>query len=201
MTQATLPLGQSPLLSHNPPMLPLSFFDQPADALARALLGQLLVRQYRHIQYRARIVETEAYMGPPDLASHASKGLTNRTRTLFGPPGHIYVYLIYGIHQMLNITAGPPHFGQAVLIRAAEMVSPAPTLLKGPGILAAAFHITPSLNGLPLTSAKLHILPAPPPAQIITTPRIGIDYAKHWKDAPLRFLDAQSPAVSKRPRI
>src|SRR3954454_2197471 len=100
--------------------LPRSFYARPAEELAPDLLGKILVRRYRGKLLRARIVETEAYVGEHDLACHASKGRTNRTEVMFGPPGHAYVYLIYGMYDMLNIVTGKPGVAQAVLIRAAE---------------------------------------------------------------------------------
>src|SRR5438270_4977565 len=96
------------------------FYDRNATALAEALIGKVLVRRYRGREYRARIVETEAYCGPEDLAAHSSKGRTARTEVMFGPPGRAYVYFIYGMYDMFNIVAGPHGSGQAVLVRAAE---------------------------------------------------------------------------------
>src|ERR1700733_7225668 len=96
-----------------------SFFQRPADEVARALIGKILVRRWRGKLFRARLIETEAYLGPDDLASHASKGRTRRTEVLFGAPGRAYVYLIYGRYEMLNVAAGAAGQGQAVLIRAA----------------------------------------------------------------------------------
>ena len=100
--------------------LPRSFFRQPAEELAPALIGKILVRRIRSKTFQARIVETEAYLGPDDLASHASKGRTLRTEVLFGPAGRAYVYLIYGMYDMLNVVAGEEGEAQAVLIRAAR---------------------------------------------------------------------------------
>src|ERR1700678_2655427 len=97
-----------------------SFFQRPAEDVARALIGKILVRRVLGKLLRARLIETEAYLGPDDLASHASKGRTGRTEVLFGPPGRAYVYLIYGLHEMLNVVAGATGQGQGVLIRAAD---------------------------------------------------------------------------------
>src|SRR3954454_6922930 len=99
--------------------LACDFYARPAVDVARDLVGTVLVRRYRGKSYRARIVETEAYIGPHDLASHASKGRTARTDVMFGPPGRAYVYLIYGMHEMLNVVTSVEGDPQAVLIRAA----------------------------------------------------------------------------------
>ncbi|MCC6423709.1 MAG: DNA-3-methyladenine glycosylase [Phycisphaerales bacterium] len=172
-------------------------YAQPADVLARELVGKLLVHRTAKQKYRARIVETEAYLGPVDLASHASKGLTGRTKILFGSPGFAYVYLIYGMYDLFNIVAGHKESGQAVLIRAAEPLDGWKADLRGPGKLTRAMHITRQHNGIDLTGQTIFLLDdhTPPPA-LSVTPRIGIDYAKHWKDAPLRFFAADHPAVS-----
>ena len=100
-----------------------SFYEQPALALAQALIGKVIVRRVRRKEYQARIVETEAYVGSHDLACHASKGRTNRTEVMFGPAGRAYVYLIYGMYDMFNIVASQINDPQAVLIRAAEPLS------------------------------------------------------------------------------
>ena len=174
-------------------------YARPAEALARELVGKILVHRNQNRECRARIVETEAYLGPPDLASHASKGLTGRTKILFGPTGHAYVYLIYGMYDLFNIVAGHQGSGQAVLIRAAEPLDGWQADLRGPGKLTRAMHISRQHNGLDLTGKIIFLLDdhtPPPPLSI--TPRIGIDYAKHWKDAPLRFFATDHPAVSGR---
>jgi DNA-3-methyladenine glycosylase len=182
------------------PKLAAAFFRRPAIDLARELLGTILVRRYRGKELRARIVETEAYVGPHDLACHAARGRTKRTEVMFGPGGHAYVYLIYGIHEMFNIVSGETGDAQAVLVRAAEPLGGWKADLSGPGKLARALRITRKLNGLDLTGEALFLLkdndyrPA-----IIETSRVGVDYAREWKDALLRFLDSRSGAVSKSP--
>ncbi|HSZ58102.1 MAG TPA: DNA-3-methyladenine glycosylase [Tepidisphaeraceae bacterium] len=174
------------------------FYQEPADALARALIGKILVHRTGQKEYRGRIVETEAYMGPNDLASHSSKGRTKRTEVMFGPAGHAYVYFIYGMYEMFNIVAGTTGKAHAVLVRAAEPMDGWEADLSGPGKLARAFELKRSDNGLDLTGSKLFLLDNPgDQAKIAVSPRIGIDYAKHWVSAPLRFFDANSPAVSK----
>jgi DNA-3-methyladenine glycosylase len=166
--------------------------------LARELLGTILVRSYRGKERRGRIVETEAYVGAHDLACHASRGRTKRTEVMFGPGGHAYVYLIYGMHDMFNIVSGPAEDPQAVLIRAAEPLDGWRADLSGPGKLARALRITRALNGCDLTGDELFLLGDPGyEPKVVQTSRIGVDYAKEWKDALLRFVDARSSAVSK----
>jgi DNA-3-methyladenine glycosylase len=168
-----------------------SFFRQPAAELARALIGKILVRRIRGKVLQARVVETEAYLGPHDLASHASKGRTGRTEVLFGPAGRAYVYLIYGMYEMLNVVAGDVGEAQAVLIRAAKPLNGWKADLSGPGRLTRAFRITRSEYGLDLTGDRLYFMDDPAyQTCVVSTKRVGIDYAKEWKDAPLRFVDA-----------
>ncbi|HET6365066.1 MAG TPA: DNA-3-methyladenine glycosylase [Nitrospirota bacterium] len=179
-----------------------SFFQRDAIRLARDLIGTILVRRIRGKEYRARIVETEAYVGPLDLASHSSKGRTKRTEVLFGPRGHAYVYLIYGMYEMFNIVAYRAGSGQAVLIRAAEPLDNWKVDLSGPGKLARGFKISRSENGLDLTGDALFLLHDPGyRPRIGRTRRVGVDYAKEWKDALLRFFDANSAAVSARRHV
>lgn len=162
-----------------------------AETLARRLIGTVLVRMIPGRRLRARIIETEAYLGPIDLASHASKGRTRRTEVMFGPAGRAYVYLIYGMHDMFNVVCGPPDSAHAVLIRAALPLDEWAADLSGPGRLTRALKITRADNGLDLTGDEIHFVHSPDSRpSIVATPRIGIDYAKHWRDAPLRFLDA-----------
>jgi DNA-3-methyladenine glycosylase len=162
------------------------------------LVGKILVRHIHGKTYQARVVETEAYLGPDDLASHASKGRTRRTEVLFGPAGRAYVYLIYGMYEMLNVVAGRVSDAHAVLIRAAKPLNGwkadrcLPDL-SGPGRLTRALQITRSENGLDLTGSQLYFLDDPAyHARVVSAKRIGIDYAGEWKDAPLRFLDAET---------
>jgi DNA-3-methyladenine glycosylase len=195
MTEASQPPSSSvPRLRK----LGRSFYRRPAEELARELIGKVLVRRVGETEMRARIVETEAYVGQHDLACHASKGRTARTEIMFGPAGFAYVYLIYGMHDMLNIVSGAVDDAQAVLIRAAEPLDGLCLNLSGPGKLTRAMQITRADNGLDLTGDDLFLMDdnAARP-RIIRTPRIGVDYAAEWKDEPLRFLDADSRAVSK----
>ncbi len=187
----------------HPGRLTRAFFDRPAIDLAPALIGTVLVHRVGgpgDRELRAKIVETEAYVGTHDLACHASKGRTARTEIMFGPAGHAYVYLIYGMYQMLNVVAGKttPGDAEAVLVRAAEPLDGWHADLSGPGKLARAMQILRGHNGTDLTSDELFFLKGngPPPA-IVRTPRVGVDYALHWKDELLRFCDENSAAVSK----
>jgi len=174
-----------------------SFYKQDAARLARDIVGAVIVHRVRGKELRARIVEVEAYVGPHDLASHSSRGRTKRTEVMFGPAGRAYVYLIYGMYKMFNIVAGAAGSGQAVLIRAAEPLGDWNVDLSGPGKFTRAFKITRSLNGLDLTTNRLFLLHDPNyRPRIKRTTRIGVEYAKEWKDALLRFIDTKSAAVS-----
>jgi DNA-3-methyladenine glycosylase len=176
-----------------------SFYQRDAKKLARDLIGAVLVRRVRGKEYCARIVEAEAYVGPRDLASHSSKGRTKRNEVLFGPAGHAYVYLIYGMYEMFNIVAGRIGSGQAVLIRAAEPLDGWKADLSGPGKLTREFKITRSLNGLDLAGGTLYLAHDPDyRPRIRKAKRIGVEYAGEWKNELLRFFDDKSTAVTHR---
>jgi DNA-3-methyladenine glycosylase len=178
--------------------LDIGFYSRPADVVAPELLGVVLSRTCDGALRRARIIETEAYLGPKDLACHAAKGLTNRTRVLLGPPGRAYVYFIYGMHWMLNIVAGHEGGGNAVLIRGAEPLDGWDADLTGPGKLARAYEITAADNGLDLLRGDLLLErdEAYRP-RIRRTKRIGVDYAGRWKDRLLRYVDMRSNLAKK----
>ena len=179
------------------PVLPLTFYQRDAETVARELIGKVLVRRLDSEQFRARIVETEAYVGAHDLACHAARGRTPRTEVMFGPGGHAYIYFIYGMYHMLNFVTGQAADPQAVLIRAAEPLGDWQADLSGPGKLARALNLTRAQNGLPLTTPELHVVDIPGHRpSIMASPRIGVDYAGAWKHKPLRFFDAGSKAVS-----
>jgi DNA-3-methyladenine glycosylase len=180
-----------------------AFYARPAVDVARDMVGAVLVRQYRGRAYRARVVETEAYVGAHDLASHASKGRTTRTDVMFGPAGRAYVYLIYGMHEMLNVVTSVEGDPQAVLIRAGEPLDGWEADLSGPGKLARAMKITRALNAADLAGDELFFTPNPgPPPRLIAGKRVGIDYAGDWKHELLRFMDGDSRAVSRpRPKV
>jgi DNA-3-methyladenine glycosylase len=183
------------------PPLPRAFYARDAETVARALLGQVLCHAPPGEAHRsARIVETEAYVGSHDRASHASRGRTRRNEAMFGPPGHAYVYFIYGMYDMLNVVTGPAGEGQAVLLRAAEPLEGVERPLNGPGRLARGLGITRALNHADLVAGPLTIHAGAPPAHVAQSPRVGVDYAGEWAAAPLRFFDADSPAVSVPPR-
>lgn len=180
------------------PRLGPSFFEQSAIRLSAALPGTILVKQVGRILRRARIVEVEAYCGPRDLASHSSKGRTARTEVMFGPAGRAYVYFIYGMHWMFNVVAGRTGRAHAVLIRAAEPLDGWDADLTGPGKLARAFDISGSHNGLDLTGDAFHFLADPGyRPRIGRSKRIGVDYAREWKDKPFRFVDLRNPVAAK----
>jgi DNA-3-methyladenine glycosylase len=151
----------------------------------------------------ARIVETEAYLDGADAASHARFGRTARNASMFGPPGFAYVYLVYGMHTMLNVVTGVSGEAEAVLLRAAESVSESSLRMDGPGRLARALGIRREHDGLDLCAglraSGLTIAQGTSPAAVAIGPRVGVDYAGDWRDAPLRFTDPTSPAVSRAP--
>ncbi len=189
----------------------------PAVATARGLLGLLLVRDDDAGRYIGRIAETEAYEGPQDRASHSRAGRTPRTSVMFGPPGHAYVYLVYGMHHCLNVVCGPDGEAAAVLIRALEPVEgvdamrhrrgraagPDARLAAGPGRACQALDIDRGLNGIDLiTDERLWLAEdgmSPRRAErIVNGPRIGVDHAGTvWASKPWRFGLAGSAALSR----
>lgn len=177
-------------------MLRASFYQRDAETVAQDLLGKTLVVKLGKTEKRSRIVETEAYVGVHDLACHTSKGRTKRTEIMFGPAGRAYIYLIYGMYYMLNIVTGNED-GQAVLLRALEPLNFEGDT-KGPGKLCKVLGISRKLNNEPLVGKKLWLEKGKAPKIITTTPRVGVDYAKEWRDAPLRFYDAQSEWISRK---
>jgi DNA-3-methyladenine glycosylase len=160
-----------------------AFFDRQAEIVARDLPGRRLVRRLAGKRVAFTITETEAYLGPHDLACHAARGRTARTEVLYGPPGTFYIYLVYGLHWMLNIVTGPAGYPAAVLIRGAGALS-------GPGKLARALAIDGALNGRPAAPQSGLWFERGEGAQpIIVTRRIGVDYAgPHWSARKLRFV-------------
>ena len=186
-------------------LLTADFYNRPAIDVARDCLGKVLV----HDGCAGRIVEVEAYLGTTDLAAHAARGITDRTRVLFGPPGHAYVYFIYGMYECLNLVAEPEGQAGCVLIRALEPIvgvskmqqrRPAARRMEdlagGPGKLTMAMGITRKLNGSSLVTEPLQVRcpRAGETFQIEATPRIGITHCADW---PLRFLIAGNRFVSK----
>ena len=180
--------------------LPRSFYQRDTVTVARDLLGKHLVHVVDGVVRAGRIVEVEAYLGPHDLASHSSKGLTARNRAMFGPPGHAYVYLIYGIHFCMNVVTGTQGSGAAVLLRALEPLAGIDGRTQGPGLLCKAMGIDRRLDGQDLLSEGFHVAapPAPAPIRIARRPRIGVDYAGTWARRLLRFYISGNACVSRR---
>jgi DNA-3-methyladenine glycosylase len=191
-------LGQATVLSRE-------FYARPAIEVARDCLGKILV----HGKTAGRIVETEAYLGVDDRAAHAWRGMTDRTRVIFGPPGHAYVYFIYGMYECLNFVAEPEGQAGCVLIRALEPIAGIATmrcrrpaakrvedLASGPGKLTLALGITRRQNGADLTRSALQVcgLRDEPAIEVAVTPRVGITHCADW---PLRFLIAGNRFVSR----
>ena len=180
--------------------LPRAFYGRDAEAVARDLLGKHLVRRQGDHARVGRVVEAEAYLGPHDLAAHSSKGRTPRTEVMFGPPGHAYVYLIYGMHHCLNAVTGAVGVASAVLIRALEPVEGIAASTKGPGLLCKAMDIDRSLNGEDLLGETLFFEEPPrhEPFRIVARPRIGVAYAGEWADKPLRFCIEGNAYLSRK---
>ncbi|MBV8551152.1 MAG: DNA-3-methyladenine glycosylase [Acidobacteriaceae bacterium] len=186
--------------------LAIPFFERPAQDLARALLSCVVI----HGDTAGMIVETEAYLGLHDLAAHASRGKTERTKALFGPAGRAYVYFIYGMHECLNVVGEREGEPGSVLIRALEPLAGltqmyerrrwkgrATGLANGPGKLTQALNITRKQYGQRLDRGELTIRGwrRKPAFHVAVTPRIGISEAVDW---PLRFVWAGHPCLSKR---
>ncbi len=179
--------------------LPREFYDRDTVQVAHELLGKVLVHVDDGVERIGKIVEVEAYLGPHDLAAHSARGLTARTRVMFGPPGHAYVYFIYGMYFCMNVVTEPEGHASAVLLRAIEPVKHLTGRTCGPGLLCRAMNIDRRLNGHDLLSDNFYIA-APEPAEKLTfvkRPRIGVDYAKHWAKRHLRFYVKGNPFVSK----
>ncbi len=210
-------------VADSPPMsrgelepVPRPFYDRPPEEVARDLLGVLVCRQTGEGLTVGRIVETEAYGGPEDGASHARAGKTRRTTPMFGEVGHAYVYLIYGIHQCLNVVAYRGADAGAVLLRALEPVvgaelmrlrrgrksDPDERLCAGPARLCQAMAVDRTLDGHDLTTGESLWLAAPldvvQSTDIAEGTRIGVPYAGDWVSRPWRFWLAGHPSVSRR---
>jgi len=187
------------------PILKRAFYERPAVDVARELLGKVLV----HGPVAGIIVETEAYLGGDDLAAHSARGLTNRTRVIFGPPGHAYVYFIYGMYECLNLVAEPEGQPGCVLIRALEPAAgidlmrqrrPAAKkpedLASGPGKLTLAMGITRAHNGADVTRGSLVVRDPyePREVEVAVSPRVGITKSI---ELPLRFFVRGNRFVSR----
>jgi DNA-3-methyladenine glycosylase len=198
-------------------ILPPSFYGRPAEAVARDLLGRYLVRELDGERLVLRLVETEAYLGASDRASHAWDGRrTPRNESLYRPGGYAYVYFIYGMHYCLNAVTGKADVGSAVLLRAGEPVEGEERMREnrgwtrkvrpgdlagGPGKLCQALAIGRELDGVLLDRPPLYITKGEPlpEEEIVASPRIGVDYAAEAALWPLRFSMRGNPHVS-RPR-
>ena len=181
--------------------LPRRFYDRDPVEVAHDLLGQHLVHVVGGVERVGRIVEVEAYLGPHDLAAHSARGLTKRTRVMFGPPGHAYVYLIYGMYWCMNFVTQAEGHASAVLLRALEPVKNVADKTNGPGLLTRAMGIDGRYHGHDLLSDDLFVRRAredDEPMRIAKRPRIGVDYAGHWARRLLRFYVKGSPWVSRR---
>lgn len=185
----------------------IAFLDSRASEAAPRLLGCELVRTYEGKELRVKIVETEAY-DQTDVASHSYKGMTERTRVMFGSSGHLYVYFTYGMHYCCNIVVGGDGVGAAVLLRAVEPIEGSEVmeglrnkrgyeLTNGPAKVCQALAIGKALNGHDLRSGQLQLILRPPveDAFITQTTRIGISKGK---DVPWRFYLTDSPYVSRK---
>lgn len=184
---------------HTDQVLPVEFYDRDTITVARELLGHYLVRVEDGRRRVGRIVETEAYLGGHDRASHSSRGLTQRNRVMFGPPGHAYVYLVYGMYYCLNVVTESAGHGAAVLLRALEPLENVTGRTKGPGLLCRALGIDLTLNGQDLFQPELHVArSSEAQPSIVARPRIGVDYAgPRWARRRLRFYLRNNPFVSR----
>lgn len=168
--------------------------------VAQLLLGKILVvHRPGQIKRMARIVETEAYLGPQDLAAHSSKGVTARTQIMFGDHGYVYVYLIYGMHHCMNIVCGPVGSGSAVLLRAVEPIVGIDLATNGPGRLCKALGVDRNDYGQDLCGDQIYLLDGglSDGEHIGQSARIGVEYAKEWALKPLRFYIENNAFVSK----
>ncbi len=187
--------------------LPVETFDRPVEVVARSLLGAWIVSSIGRVTCAGIIVETEAYGGPDDPASHASTraGITRRNRAMFGPPGRAYVYRSYGVHWCLNVVTGPEGRGEAVLLRGLAPIAGLDVmasrrggrspLAAGPGRLAQALGVDDALYGHPLDQVPLVLAEgwAVSERDVVVTGRIGVSTAADW---PLRFYVAGASGVS-----
>ena len=192
--------------------LDLSFYHQPTLQMARGLLGKQLVRVLNGQRLSGLIVETEAYIGEADRACHASRGRTPRTEVMYGPPGHAYVYFIYGMHHCFNVVTEEEGFPAAVLVRALEPVEGLEwmrhhrpdrsddQLTNGPGKLCAALAIDRTLNGVDLCTSRVFFIEGGRTVadeEIATSPRIGIKSDEVARNRPWRFYIKGNRCVSR----
>jgi DNA-3-methyladenine glycosylase len=178
------------------------FFERDALRLARDLVGAYLVVQRRGGVRAVRIVETEAYRGPGDAACHARAGLTRRNRSLFGPPGHAYVFFVYGMHHCFNVVCFGEGRGHAVLVRAGEPALGIAEAVRtdGPGRVARSLGITLNDDGLDLTGETVFVSAREERIRVGRGPRVGVAYAGAVAERPWRFFDSASRHVSRPPK-
>jgi DNA-3-methyladenine glycosylase len=178
----------------------LAILERPAPEAARALLGHLLVRRRGTRVLRARIVETEAYLPRGDPGAHVFRGPSPRVRPLYGPPGTVYVYFVYGMHHCLNLAVDAEGIPGCVLVRAAEILGDGEVdgrAARGPGLLCRTLGLTVRQSGRSLfaESTGLTLREGWAPRRVLRTPRIGL---RRGAERRLRFVDAESGAVSRR---
>ena len=178
--------------------LPREFYARPTLLVARDLLGTTLVHDVDGERRAGRIVETEAYVGPDDRASHARVGRKGRAAIMYGPPGVAYVYVIYGMHHCFNAVTERDGYPGAVLVRAIQPEQPG-ARGSGPALVCQALGIDRACNGLDLVSSGLFVEdgPAVPDAEVRMGPRVGVDYAGGWASRPWRLWLADSAHVSR----
>jgi len=180
--------------------LPRAFYARPTLQVARDLLGCVLVHRADDGERAGRIVEVEAYIGQRDRACHAARGRTARTEPMFGPPGHAYVYFVYGMHHCLNVVTEEEEFPAAVLLRALEPLRGLHRPASGPGRLCKAMGIDLGHNRADLCGERLFIQAGEPPSRISRSARVGVAYAGVWARKPWRLFVAGHPAVSRAPK-
>jgi DNA-3-methyladenine glycosylase len=180
--------------------MPRDFYDRDTVLVAKDLLGKYLVHISQGVEKIGKIVEVEAYLGPHDLAAHSSRGRTPRTEIMFGPPGHAYVYMIYGMYFCMNVVTEHEGYAAAVLLRALEPIQNISERTQGPGLLCKAMQIDKKLNGHDLLSKTFFIVDPNnnEKISIVKRPRIGVDYAQEWAQKPLRFYIKSNPFVSRK---
>src|SRR5262245_26779954 len=180
-----------------------AFYRRDTVNVARDLIGAWFARRHRNAWYGARIVETEAYLGTKDAAAHSYRGRrTARVEPMYADGGHLYVFLVYGMHHCLNVVTRRTGRPEAVLLRAGEAVGGEPHLfLVGPGRLAAGLGITAAASGLDLLAGEIAVFRRRGRVRLGVSARIGVDYAGEAAAWPLRFFDAESRAVSGPTRL
>lgn len=180
--------------------LPRDFYARKTKVVARALLGKYLVHVVDGVARIGRIVETEAYLGPGDMAAHTARGETPRTRAMFGPPGHAYVYFVYGMHHCMNVVTEAEGIGTAVLLRALEPVANLAGPTNGPARLCKAMAIDLADYARDLCADTLYLTEPPRRHRfaIVTSTRVGVDYAGEWASKPLRFYIRDNRFVSRK---